>query len=74
VHFVRSVGQAIRVDIDADAAALTLHVFTSLQSPKALLKVVTAARTLKFDRVSIDIPHQNISNLSFTVGVPSGCA
>jgi hypothetical protein len=59
VHFLCGVGQAARVDIDANAAAGTLHVFTGLQSPNALFKVVTAARALKFDRVGIDVCHQS---------------
>jgi hypothetical protein len=58
VHLLRGVGQAIRVDVDAYAAAGTLHVFTRLQSPNALLKVVTAARALKLDHVKIDVRHR----------------
>jgi hypothetical protein len=61
VHFLRGVGQAVRVDVDANAAARTLHAFTRLQLPNALLKVVTAARALKFDHVNIDVRHQSLS-------------
>jgi hypothetical protein len=56
VHFLRGIGQAVRVDVDANAAARTLHVFTRLQSPNVLLKVVAATRALKFD-----IRHQSLS-------------
>jgi hypothetical protein len=58
VHFLRRVGQAARVDIDANPAAGTLHVSTRLQPANALFKVVTAARALKFDHVGIDVRHQ----------------
>jgi hypothetical protein len=34
-------------------------VFTRLQAPNALLKIVTAARALKVYHVSIDIRHQS---------------
>jgi hypothetical protein len=61
VHFLRGIGQAIRVDVDANAAARTLHVFTRLQSPNVLLKVVAATRALKFDHMNIDIRHQSLS-------------
>jgi hypothetical protein len=61
VHFIRGVGQAVRVDVDANAATRTFHVLTGLQTPNALLKVMTAARTLKFDHVSIDVRHQSLS-------------
>ena len=55
--FVGCIGQAVRVDVDADAATGTLHMFTRFQSSDALFKVIAAARTLKFDDVSIDIRH-----------------
>lgn len=61
VHFLRGVGQAVRVDVDANAAARTLHVLTRPQTPNALLKVVATARALKFDYVSIDVRHQGLS-------------
>jgi hypothetical protein len=41
VHFLGGVSQAARIDVDANAAAGTPHVFTRLQSPNALFKVVT---------------------------------
>jgi hypothetical protein len=61
VHFFRGIGQAVRVDVDANAAARTLHVFTRLQSPNVLLKVVAATRALKFDHMNIDVRHQSLS-------------
>jgi hypothetical protein len=60
VHFLRGVGQAVRVDVDANAAAWTFHMFARLQSPDALLKVVPAVRALKFDHVSIEVRHQSL--------------
>ena len=35
--------------------------FTRLQSPNVLLKVVAATRALKFDHVNIDVRHQSLS-------------
>ena len=58
VHFLGGVSQAARIDVDANAAAGTPHVFTRLQSLNALFKVVTAARALKFDHAGIDARHQ----------------
>jgi hypothetical protein len=57
VHFLGSVGQAICIDVYANATAMTLHVLAGRQSPDALFKVVTATRALKFDHVSIGARH-----------------
>src|ERR1700733_10702910 len=59
MHFLCGVGQAIRVDVDANATAATSHMFTGLQSPDVLFEVVTAARALKFDHLGIDFRHQS---------------
>jgi hypothetical protein len=74
MHFLRGVSQAVRVDVDANAAAGTLHVFTGLQSPNALFKVVAAARALKFDHVGIDVRHQKpfVSRLIPWLAFPRG--
>ena len=55
VNFVGGIGQAVRVDVDANAATRTLHVFTRFQSPDALFKFMAAVRTLKFDDVGIEV-------------------
>jgi hypothetical protein len=61
LNFVGGIGQAVRVDVDANAATRTLHVFTRFQSPDALFKFMAAVRTLKFDDVGIDIWHRGLS-------------
>ena len=55
-HYLRGVGQAVR-DIDANAAARTLHVFARFQSPYALLEIVP---------VSIGIRHQSFRSRRWT--------
>jgi hypothetical protein len=57
-NFLGSIGQTVRVDVDANAAADTPHVFTRFQSSDALFEIMAAVRTLKFDDVGIDICHR----------------
>jgi hypothetical protein len=58
VNFLGRIGQAARIDVDAHAAPGTLHVFARFQLCYALLKVMAAARTLKFYYVGIDTRHR----------------
>jgi len=39
VHVLRGIGQAVRVDVDANAATRTLDMLTRFQTANALLKV-----------------------------------
>jgi len=57
-NFVGCIGQAVGVDVDANAATRTLHVFARFQSPDAPFKVMAATRTLKFDNVGVDVWHR----------------
>jgi len=63
VNFVGGIDEPVRVDVDANAATRTLHVFTQFQSPDALFKFMAAVRTLKSDDVGIDIWHRASSVL-----------
>jgi hypothetical protein len=61
VNFLGGIGQAVRVDVNANPTTGTAHVFTRFQSPYLLFKVMAAVRALKFDHVDIDIRHQSLS-------------
>jgi len=74
LNFVGGIGQAVRVDVDANATTRTLHVFTRFQTPDALFKFMAAVRTLKFDDVGIDIWHRASFVLFCGLGDRAGIA
>jgi Na/Pi-cotransporter len=59
--FIGRIGQTVRVDVDANAAGGTLHVFTRFQSADALFEITAAARTLELDNVGIGFWHRALS-------------